>query len=205
VICACSQKKQKKLFNDFFSFFQTVTASILPTRSAGIATSTAPLKIVLSDLHAQIPVRGSPNSAGLDLRSVKNFDIKPMSRGLISTGLRMEIAQGYAGMIQSRSSLALKENVTAFHGLIDRDYRGILEVLLYNSNKDKTFKIRIGDRIAQIVLYRIWEGEMECVQFRDLSVTERGSGGFGSSDAKLDAHKFINTNLERLSLNDSKT
>jgi dUTP pyrophosphatase len=113
-----------------------------------------------------------------------------MSKALISSGLRMEIPTGYVGKIESRSSLALKESLIVLSGLIDSDFRGVLEVLLFNLSKDRTVKIQIGDRIGQLVIYKILLADIECVKFENLSITERGSGGFGSSDKKLDKYKF---------------
>jgi dUTP pyrophosphatase len=123
-----------------------------------------------------------------------------MSKALISSGLKMEIPTGYVGKIESRSSLALKEYLIAFSGLIDSDFRGTVEVLLFNFSKDKTVKIKIGDRIAQLVIYKVILPVPECVNFEDLSVTERGSGGFGSSDKKLDKHKFMHGKFENLAI-----
>lgn len=124
-------------------------------------------------------------SAGMDLRSNIKTDItlKPNQRAIVPTGIFIALPKGYEAQVRSRSGLAAKYGVTVLNspGTIDADYRGEIGVILINFSEND-FIIKNGDRIAQIVIAKheraIWE---EC---NDLSKTERGSGGFGSTGQK---------------------
>ena len=131
------------------------------------------------------PKYATDGSAGFDLQA--NIDgnnvicIEPNETKLISTGLYFEIPKGYKMSILSRSGLSLKGIVVANSpGLIDSDYRGELKIILRNTLLER-FYIKNGERIAQGVLEKHETAVFENVEF--LSETERGSGGFGSTDA----------------------
>ena len=133
----------------------------------------------LSDL-AQIPHYQTLGSAGFDLHSVDDVVLKPMERVLISTGLSFEIPDGYEIQIRPRSGLAYKHGITVLNtpGTIDSDYRGEIKVLLINLSNEN-FEIKIGDRIAQAVMQEVVQVEFE--EVLELSESERGEGGFGST------------------------
>jgi len=116
--------------------------------------------------------------AGLDIKSRETVRIDPGQRALVSTGLYLEILPGYAGMIWARSGLAVKHGIMVGAGLVDSTYRGEVKVLLFNMG-DKTFVVRKGDRIAQLVTVPINIGLYIPVPY--LSSTKRGEDGFGSS------------------------
>jgi dUTP pyrophosphatase len=121
-------------------------------------------------------------SAGMDLHA--NIDqpvtIQPGQREIISTGLFLELPEGYEAQIRPRSGLAFKHGITVLNspGTIDADYRGEIKVLLINHGQE-AFEINDGERIAQMVIAEYtsiqWE---ETTQLND---TERGEGGYGSS------------------------
>jgi dUTP pyrophosphatase len=142
------------------------------------------IKIVLAEPGAQIPVRASPFSAGLDLRSSVSCTVKPLQKVLVSTGLIIQLPPGTMGKIESRSSLAL-QGVIALGGVCDSDYTGIYRCIIFNTNKDRPFRINVGDRIAQLVIHKIMLPRVKCVTENQLTKTERGSGGFGSSNRYL--------------------
>ncbi len=130
---------------------------------------------------AVIPEYAYPGDAGMDLRAVESFRLEPFERALIPTGLAIAIPEGYAGLVQPRSGLAIKQGVTVLNtpGLIDSHYRGELRIALINLDPKSTFEVRPGDRIAQLVIQKV-----ECVNWNvvdSLDETERGAGGFGSS------------------------
>jgi len=132
------------------------------------------------DAAKRLPMRATGASAGFDLRASNDKDIviEPMKRALVPTGLVMELPQGYEAQIRPRSGLALKYGITLLNspGTIDSDYRGEIKVLLINLGQEP-FRVRKGDRIAQMVISRY----VEC-DLRDaarLSATGRKSGGFG--------------------------
>lgn len=141
------------------------------------------LKIEITKLRsgASVPAYAYPGDAGMDLRAVEPLEIAPFERALVPTGLAIAIPEGYAGFVQPRSGLAIKQGVTVLNtpGLIDSHYRGELKVALINLDPKATFEVHPGDRIAQLVIKRV-----ECVEWDivdSLDETERGSGGFGSS------------------------
>jgi len=137
------------------------------------------LKIKLLEQDALVPIRGFETDAGLDLYSLKDYELYPRNRMLIRTGISLEIPEGYYGRVAPRSGLAVKHGIDVFAGVIDSSYRGELMVLLYNSNEIETFIIKKGDRVAQLIIEKHYNFPIEIVD--SLSDTSRGSGGFGST------------------------
>ena len=128
-----------------------------------------------------LPAYETQASAGMDLRAwlpEGPVTLEPMQRGLVPTGLFMEIPEGYEGQVRPRSGLALKSGITVLNspGTIDADYRGQICVILINLS-DKPFVINSGDRIAQMIIAKCEQAEL--MQVETLSETERGAGGFG--------------------------
>ena len=141
------------------------------------------LKIEITKLRsdASIPAYAYPGDAGMDLRAVESLEIAPFERALIPTGLAIAIPEGYAGFVQPRSGLAIKQGVTVLNtpGLIDSHYRGELKVALINLDSKATFEVHPGDRIAQLVVLPYLPVSFTEVQ--QLDTTQRGKGGFGST------------------------
>jgi dUTP pyrophosphatase len=131
--------------------------------------------------EAQLPKRGSEFAAGYDLTSVQDCSIPAGSKLLIKTGLSIAIPAGHYGRIAPRSGLAAKHFIDVGAGVIDADYRGEVQVLLFNLNREEggAFEVKKGDRIAQLVLEKISTPEVEEVE--ELGATVRGAGGFGST------------------------
>ena len=121
----------------------------------------------------------------MDLRAnlTQPIVIEPMDRALIPTGLFMELPIGYEAQVRPRSGLALKKGITCLNspGTIDADYRGEVGVILANLSKE-TFVVENGERIAQMVIAK--HERAEWVATEELSTTERGAGGFGSTGVK---------------------
>jgi len=138
------------------------------------------LKIKKLNPEAIIPAYQTKEAAGFDLHSIENVILKPGERKLIGTGLAFEIEYGYEVQIRPRSGLAYKHGITVLNspGTIDSDYRGEIKVLLIN-HSDEEFEIKKGDRIAQAVVAPVIQAEI--VEVEELSSTERGEGGFGST------------------------
>ncbi len=131
-----------------------------------------------------LPTYETKDAAGADIRASfedkKNLVIKPGERVLVSTGLAFEIEPGYEVQVRPRSGLSLKTNLLVVNspGTIDADYRGEVKIILGNfGHSDEV--IQHGDRVAQIVLAPITQAVFSVVD--DLSDTERGEGGFGST------------------------
>jgi len=129
-----------------------------------------------------LPISASKFSSGVDLVSAEDADtvIEPGKIKLISTGIKIMIPEGYEGQIRPRSGLALKHGITVLNtpGTIDSDYRGIVRVILINLGEED-FNIQRGDRIAQLVIQKIFFPNFKIVE--TLNKTKRGEGGFGHS------------------------
>ena len=137
------------------------------------------MNIKLLDFNAQLPTRGTQDAAGYDLYSSCNAIIPPQERLLIKTGIAIEIPEGYYGRIAPRSGLAFKHGIDIMAGVIDSDYRGEIGAILYNTDKSKSFHIRIGDRISQIIFEKYYT--FDIVKTDEISKTSREAGGFGST------------------------
>jgi len=129
-----------------------------------------------------LPVSTSELSSGVDLLSAEASDavLKPGKIKLISSGIKIMIPKGYEGQIRPRSGLALKHGITVLNtpGTIDSDYRGIVKVILINLGEED-FIIQRGDRIAQLVIQKIFLPNFKLVE--NLDKTKRGESGFGHS------------------------
>ena len=138
-----------------------------------------PVKILDEGLPR--PSYAKPGDAGLDLRSTEDIVIEPGQRALIGTGIALAIPQGYAGFVQPRSGLAIKQGMTLVNtpGLIDSGYRGEIRIIALNTDKEHAIAIRRGDRIAQLVIQEV--PAVELVEVEELSSSERADTGFGSS------------------------
>lgn len=137
------------------------------------------MKIKLLDKNAKIPFRANKTDAGADLHSIESLIINPLERACISTGVSVEIPEGYYGRIAPRSGLAHKNGIDVMAGIIDSSYRGELKVILFNTDKEKSFEINKGDRIAQLIIEDHFNFDFEVVD--ELVDTERGENGFGST------------------------
>jgi dUTP pyrophosphatase len=138
--------------------------------------------IKFNKLHpsAKAPKRSNPTDAGADLFSIEKQVIQPLERKLISTGIAIEIPEGYYGRIAPRSGLAIKNGIDVLAGVVDSEYRGEIKIVLYNGDKSNSFFVEPGDRIAQLIIERHYNFEfVEVVE--ELSNTDRGAGGFGST------------------------
>lgn len=141
------------------------------------------LKLQRLDPSVPLPHYAYPGDAGLDLASSIALTIEPGERALIPTGLALAIPEGYAGFVQPRSGLALKEGLTIVNtpGLIDSHYRGELKIIALNTDKHHSISIERGQRVAQLVIQAV--PIVQIVESDELETTERGTGGFGSSGA----------------------
>ncbi len=130
------------------------------------------------DDRATLPTRGSAQSAGLDLYSIEDIKIGPKQRVLARTGLAVAIPEGYYGRIAPRSGLAMRTGLDVLSGVIDADYRGEIGCLLYNTG-DETINLSAQSKICQLIIEKIITPE--AVWADEITETERGSGGFGST------------------------
>jgi dUTP pyrophosphatase len=148
-------------------------------------SSERPLQVPFRRLvpEAEMPERAHLGDAGYDLRSVERVDLAPGSRALVRTGISVAIPEGHAGLVLPRSGLAARHGISLVNtpGLIDSGYRGEIQVPLINHDRQETFLIEVGTRIAQLVLVRVASAFFAEVEFLESATDGRGEGGFGSS------------------------
>lgn len=140
---------------------------------------TLPIKRLSPEV--ELPSYAYSGDAGLDLRSNEDVTLAPLERRLVGTGLAVAIPDGYAGFVQPRSGLALREGLSMANtpGLVDAHYRGELKVCAVNLDPEKPIHIAKGERIAQLVIQKVPQVTLREVD--ELDETDRGEGGFGSS------------------------
>lgn len=136
---------------------------------------------IINKSHHALPKYETAQSAGLDLKAFlpdSAITLQPLERGLVKTGLFIELPVGFEAQVRPRSGLALKKGITVLNspGTIDADYRGEICVILINLSQEP-FVINDGERIAQMVVARHEQAEL--VEVEELTDTERGAGGFG--------------------------
>lgn len=140
-----------------------------------------------ADRQLPLPGYATDGAAGMDVCANLPADIRatgitlaPMARGLIPTGVIMEIPQGYEVQLRPRSGLALKSGITLANspGTIDSDYRGEVGIILVNLS-DSPFSVAHGDRVAQMVFAQVARCDWRVVEYP--GTTSRGSDGFGST------------------------
>lgn len=142
-----------------------------------------PLCVQRLDPRAVLPTRAHPGDAGLDLHALEPAELGPGERASIGTGIAVAIPDGHAGLVLPRSGLAARHGISVVNapGLIDAGYRGEIRVLLLNTDRERSWKLEAGDRIAQLVIAPV--ALPEPLETEELSSTTRGVGGFGSSGA----------------------
>lgn len=137
---------------------------------------------VINRSKNELPAYSTPLSAGMDLRADIDapVELDSLERVLVPTGLYIELPEGYEAQIRPRSGLASKFGITVANapGTVDADYRGEIKVALVNLSRDR-FILNPGERIAQMVVAK--HEHVEWVSADELSSTERGAGGFGST------------------------
>lgn len=133
--------------------------------------------------EARVPERAHAGDAGYDLRAVEGAELRPGGRAGVRTGISVAIPEGYAGLVLPRSGLAVKHGISLVNtpGLIDSGYRGEVLVPLINHDREESFEVVPGMRIAQLVLVRAAGADFEEVEFLETGTDGRGEGGFGSS------------------------
>ncbi|MFM1826416.1 MAG: hypothetical protein RLZZ37_1051 [Actinomycetota bacterium] len=141
------------------------------------------LEILVSKLHpnAIIPTYAKPGDAGADLYAIEEKTLNPGERALIKTGIAIALPEGYVGLVHPRSGLALKNGISVVNspGTIDSGYRGEIGVVLINHDLNESFTVKVGDRIAQLVIQKFENAKFEIVN--ELPQSERASGGYGST------------------------
>lgn len=136
--------------------------------------------------EAQAPARAHDGDAGYDLRSVEDLGLPPGGRALVRIGVSLAIPEGFAGLVLPRSGLAMRHGVAPVNtpGLIDSGYRGEIMVPLINHDREETFRVEKGMRIAQLLFVRVEAAAFAGVDLLEAGTDGRGEGGFGSSGTR---------------------
>lgn len=130
------------------------------------------------DTKAKLPTFAKAGDAGMDMYALTNVTIAPGERTDVSTGIAIEIREGYVGLIWDKSGISYKHGIKVLGGVIDSGYRGEIRIGLINLGKESiTFKA--GEKVAQMLVQSIESPEI--VETDTLSDSERGESGFGST------------------------
>jgi len=131
--------------------------------------------------EARLPERAYPDDAAFDLHAAAELVIGPQERAVVPTGIALGLPPGVAALTLPRSGLAARHGVTMVNtpGLIDPGYRGEVQIILLNTDRHEPFRIRVGDRIAQLLVVALPDATV--VEVAELDDTTRGAHGFGSS------------------------
>ena len=137
-------------------------------------------RVKFLDIKAKKPVKADVGCAGYDVFSIESVTIEPGARALVNTGLAIQVSRHFYARVAPRSGMSLK-GIDIGAGVIDSSYRGPVKVLVIN-NGTEDFVIDEGAKIAQLILERCSNARVRL--YEDLSETERGFGGFGSTGAR---------------------
>lgn len=140
---------------------------------------TVNIKVLKETEDAILPTYAHFGDAGADLYANEEVDIQPNEVKIVQTGLKVEIPDGYEIQVRPRSGMSTKTPILGILGTVDSGYRGPLGVMLYNHG-DIPYHIQKGERIAQAIISPTYHGNFLISE--SLSETERGEGGFGSTD-----------------------
>jgi dUTP pyrophosphatase len=130
---------------------------------------------------AVLPSKAHKGDAGFDLSACEEITIGVGERAAVGTGIAVEIPVGHAGLVVPRSGLALRHGISMVNspGVIDAGYRGEVRLLLLNTDNESAFTVEPGMRVAQLLVVPV--ADVELVETDEVTATDRGAGGFGSS------------------------
>ena len=143
--------------------------------------SSVQVLITRLDPDLPLPRYAKGGDAGADIVSRIDITLAPGERALVPTGIAIALPDGYVALVHPRSGLAIKHGVTMVNapGTVDAGYRGELQIILINHDRNEAVSFKRGDRIAQLVIQRVERAEF--VEVHELPGSGRGSGGFGST------------------------
>lgn len=136
------------------------------------------LKVLKLSPNAIVPKKGSKLAAGYDLSSAEDSVVPARGKQLVKTDIAVALPEGTYGRVAPRSGLSWKKHIDIGAGVIDRDYRGNIGVVMFNHGSEDLV-VKRGDRIAQLILEKYVDAEIE--ETTSLDDTDRGSEGFGST------------------------
>ena len=138
------------------------------------------IKFKKIDKNALLPSYAHKEDAGMDIFSNEDLIIQPQEWKLVKTGFSMELPKGYEAQVRSKSGLSLKSGIVVLNspGTIDENYRGEVGVIVMNASKN-AYHIELHQKIAQMVINKV--EHLKCVEVDNISTSNRGEGGFGST------------------------
>lgn len=141
------------------------------------------MKVLITRLDKDLPLPSyaRPGDAGLDLYSRIDIELTPGQRAMVPTGIAIALEPGYVALVHPRSGRAAKEGLAMVNapGTVDAGYRGELQVILINLDRESKISIKRGERIAQLVIQPVIHAEL--IEVEQLPQSARGNGGFGST------------------------
>jgi dUTP pyrophosphatase len=141
------------------------------------------VQVLITRLDPDLPLPhySKGGDAGADIVSRIDFELAPGERALVPTGISIALPDGYVALVHPRSGLAIKHGVTMVNapGTVDAGYRGELQVILINHDRQESVSFKRGDRIAQLVIQAVERAEF--IEVASLPGSERAAGGFGST------------------------
>lgn len=136
------------------------------------------LKVKKLNPEAKLPQYAKPGDAGMDLFALEEVILHPGEFVGVATGVALEIPHGYVGLVWDKSGLSIKYGLKTLGGVVDAGYRGEVKVGMINLGGEE-YKIEKGHKVAQMLIQKV--DQLEIVEALELSETERGEGGFGST------------------------
>jgi dUTP pyrophosphatase len=141
------------------------------------------VQVLITRLDPELPLPryAKGGDAGADIVSRIDITLAPGERALVPTGIAIALPDGYVALVHPRSGLAIKHGVTMVNapGTVDAGYRGELQIILINHDRNESVSFKRGDRIAQLVIQKVERAEF--VEVHNLPGSGRGTGGFGST------------------------
>ena len=141
------------------------------------------VQVLITRLDPELPLPryAKGGDAGADIVSRIDITLAPGERALVPTGIAIALPDGYVALVHPRSGLAIKHGVTMVNapGTVDAGYRGELQIILINHDRNESVSFKRGDRIAQLVIQKVERAEF--IEVHDLPGSGRGTGGFGST------------------------
>jgi len=175
--------EDKALEENLITRFSKVQAKKGPTTKSGPTANDQRVRVKKLSAEATVPIKGTATAAGHDLYANEGTDVPARGQAIVGTGIAIGLPHDTYGRIAPRSSLAVKHRLMTNAGVIDSDYRGEVKVVLANLG-DQPYRVEKGDRIAQLIIEKFDNRELQ--EVTQLDDTERGDQGFGSSDTTMD-------------------
>jgi len=191
--------EETALEENLITRFSKVQAKKGLTTKSGPAANNQSIRVKKLSAEARVPMKGTARAAGHDLYANEGTDVPARGQAIVGTGIAIGLPHNTYGRIAPRSCLAVKHRLTTNAGVIDSDYRGEVKVVLANLG-DQPYRVEKGDRIAQLIIEKIDNRELQ--EVTQLDDTKRGEQGFGSSNTTMDQEVKGRTTKQKLEINE---